>query len=74
MTEQQQDPEPTAPTGVRLVDPDGIETPVEVYFAGYTPGGIARWYVMAPDEFPLAGVRMETMPPRAELILPLVKP
>jgi hypothetical protein len=62
--------EPEPPTGVRLIDQHGMEHPVEVYFAGHTPGGIARWFVITPDAFPLAGVRMDTMPPRSELILP----
>ena len=59
------------PTGVRLVDADGIERPVVVAYVGETHEGIGRWYVIDPSPGPYAAVRVDVMPPRSELILPL---
>jgi hypothetical protein len=63
---------PEAPTGVRLVEADGLERKATVHFAGYSHDGLARWYVIdsKPGE-PFSAVRMDTMPGRSELILPL---
>lgn len=61
---------PVAPQGVRLIHPDGTQTPLELEYDGIDSEGLHRWLVVGVTLTDAFRVHVDVLPGRTAIAFP----